>query len=218
MSEITARIFDPRSAEAQSINEYPYFIARSVATIDNGPASNSFEIGVFEHGLASNEIQIGSYQRNYEFLKTFWWFRRGLRHFALFSPEYTATRVMEIFPGKGLKDIGGEQPDSGGFCPVEFYVPDSRKYVSQEFSGIGEAVTNWNDPLASLPSGCEFTKNPQTHKGRPKLRGEDGNYLQTENGWVWGEQQDYESGWIRYPPNHGFVAGCIWGDDSSLKI
>jgi hypothetical protein len=46
----------------------------------------------------------------------------------------------------------------------------------------------------------------------------DGGYLQTETGWVWGEEQDYESGWIRFPPDHGFVAGCVWGDDSSWKI
>ena len=28
---------------------------------------------------------------------------------------------------------------------------------------------------------------------------------------VWGEQQDYESGWITFPPDHGFVFGCVWG-------
>lgn len=36
--------------------------------------------------------------------------------------------------------------------------------------------------------------------------------------WVWGERREYESGWIKLPPDHGFVAGCIWGDDSSWKI
>jgi hypothetical protein len=126
---------------------------------------------------------------------------------------------MEIFPGRGYEDIGGEEPASGGFCPVEFYVPDCREYVSQEFSGIGEHINDWDHPLASLPGGCEFTKEQGTHRGTPKLRGPDGHYLRAERGgWVWGEQGDYESGYVKLPPDHGFVAGCIWGDDSSWKI
>ena len=65
----------------------------------------------------------------------------------------------------------------------------------------------------------EFTKNQGTHRGRPKLPGPDGQFLEAANGgWVWGDEGDYESGWVKYPPDHGFVAGCIWGDDSSWKI
>jgi hypothetical protein len=218
MGETTTERFDPRSEEAKKNEEHPFYTARPVKAIDDGPAWDSFEIGVFEHGTGGTETQIGSYQRNYAFLETFWWFRRGSRHFALYSPDYTATRIMEIFPGKGFKDIGGEEPQSGGFCPVEFYVPDCRQHISQEFTGAGEPVTDWSSPLVSLPLGSEFIKNAATHRGRAKLRGPDGAYLQKEHSWVWGEQQDYESGWIKYPPNHGFVAGCIWGDDSSWKI
>ncbi len=218
MGETTTEHFDPRSAEAKKLNEYPYYTARPVETIDNGPAWNSYHIAVFEHNADGHETQIGSYQRNYSILQTFWWFRRGSRHFALYSPDYTATRVMEIFPGRGFKNIGGEEPASGGFCPVEFYVPDCRQHISQEFTGSGEVITDWSSPLVSLPVGSEFLKNPTTHRGRAKLRGPDGAYLQTEHSWVWGEQQDYESGLFKYPPIHGFVAGCIWGDDSSWKI
>ncbi len=126
---------------------------------------------------------------------------------------------MEILPGEGLRDIGGEEPASGGFCPVEFYVPDCRKEVFQEESGKGDHIADWNSPLASLPAGCEFTKNAGTHRGRAKLRGADGNYLEWEQkiGWRFGEWQQYESGWVKFPPNHGFVSGCVWGDDSSWK-
>lgn len=210
--------FDPRSDVAKKLNEYPFFTARPIRTIDNGPAWNSLEIAVFEHHAHSTEVQIGSYVRNYSLLDTFCWFRRGNKHFALYSPEYTATRIMEIVPGQGFKDVGGEEPESGGFCPAEFYVPDSREYISQEFAGPGTPITHWDDPLASLPSGCEFAKNSSIHRGSAKLRGPDGNYLQTESGWVWGEQQDYESAWIKLPPDHGFVAGCVWGDDSRWKV
>jgi hypothetical protein len=218
MGDTTTEPFDPRSEDAQKLKEYPYYTARPVKTIDNSPAWDTFDIGVFEHSADGSETQLGSYRRNYRFLQTFWWFRRGSRHFALFSPDYTATRIMEIFPGDGFKDLGGEQPDDRGFCPVEFYVPDCRQHVSQEFTGQGETIIDWTTPLASLPLGSEFTKNPGTHRGRAKLRGPDGKYLQDEHSWIWGEEQDYESGWIKYPPDHGFVAGCLWGDDSSSKI
>jgi hypothetical protein len=211
---------DPRSETAKTLKEFPYFTARSVKIIDNHPrAWETCEVGVFQHGPDGGEKLIGTYERNYRFLHTFWWFRRGSRHFASYSTEYTATRVMEIFPGDGFKDIGGEEPASGGFCPVEFYVPDYREHVSQEYCGTGQAITDWNVPFDSLPKGCEFTKLQGTHRGRPKLRGSDGQFLEAENGgWVWGDQGDYESGWVKYPPDHGFVAGCIWGDDSSWKI
>jgi hypothetical protein len=132
MSDVSANVFDPRSAAAQNLKEYPYFTARPVATIDNGPAWNSYEIGVFEHRIDGEEVQIGSYERNYAFLKTFWWFRSGARHFALFSPNYTAAGVMEIRPGEGFEDIAGEEPQSSGFCPVEFYVPDWRSAAYEE--------------------------------------------------------------------------------------
>jgi hypothetical protein len=218
MGETTTDVFDPRSQEAQQSKEHPYYTARPIRTIDNNPAWDSFDVGVFEHRPDGSATQIGSYRRNYGLLRTFWSFRRGPRYFALYSPEYTATRVMEIFPGEGFKDICGEEPAANGFCPVEFYVPDCRQHFSQEFSGPGEAITDWNDPLASLPIGCEFRKNSGTHRGRAKLLGAEGQHLRTETSWVLGEEQDYESGWIIFPPNHGFVAGCVWGDDSSWKI
>ncbi len=224
MSDKPEDHYDPRSDAAKKLGEYPYFTARPVSTIDNSPASNSYVIGVFEHRADDgNEIQIGSYERNYGFLRTFWWFRRGSRHFALYSPDYTATRIMEILPGRGFDDIGGEEPASDGFCPVEFYIPDCREYRSQEYSGLGEQIGDWADPLASLPAGCEFQKEAGTHRGTAKLRGADGRYIEQEvkrKGFdgtesvvkvpVWGEQQDYESGWIKFPPDHGFVFGCFW--------
>ena len=41
--------------------------------------------------------------------------------FALISTDYTATSVMDLATGKV---IASETPDSNGFCPVGFYVPD----------------------------------------------------------------------------------------------
>jgi hypothetical protein len=68
---------DPRSEAAKHLNEYPYYTARQVREVDNPPARQSYEIGIFEHHADGTETQIGSYPRNYDFLETFWWFRRA---------------------------------------------------------------------------------------------------------------------------------------------
>ena len=70
----------------------------------------------------TQKIQIGEYVRNYPSfgLETFLPFSRNDRDYALFSPDYTCTRVMEL---PSCTDIGGEEPSSGGFCPVEYCVP-----------------------------------------------------------------------------------------------
>jgi hypothetical protein len=111
------------------------------------------------------------------------------------------------------------------------FVPDCREYVSEEFSGPDEKIVDWGHPLASLPANCEFTKKPETHRGRGILRNDDGSRVvkeqviktadgveQTLRAPDWGEEKDYESGWIKFPPDHGFIAGCVWGDDSTWKI
>src|SRR5438270_431001 len=96
--------FDPRSEAAKKLNEYPYFTARTVSKRDDPAEWCICVVGVYQHD--GTETQIGSYERNYRFLRTFWWFRRGTRHFALYSKDYTATRIMEIIPGHGIEDLG----------------------------------------------------------------------------------------------------------------
>ena len=64
---------------------------------------------------------VGEFDRNYAMLDTFEPFRQGDRDYALVSPHYTATSVMDLATGE---IIGGEEPNSFGFCPVGFYVPD----------------------------------------------------------------------------------------------
>lgn len=98
--------------------------------------------------LRDGEV-IGAYDRNYPaFYTTFLPFiGPDGGTYALYSREYTATRVMRL---PACQDLGGEEPASMGFCPVEFLVP--------------------YDPE----------------------RGLDGSL--------------------------GFVAGCVWGDDSSWKV
>jgi len=97
--------------------------------------------------------KIGSYSRNHSGWcdTTFFPFMQNGRWYALYSPDYTTTRVMEL---PSCKDIAGEEPHTHGFCPVDFYVP----FEHAQVVNAGDA-------------------------GR-----------------------------------FGFVAGCIWGDDSSWKI
>jgi hypothetical protein len=64
---------------------------------------------------------VGRYHRDYGMLRTFEPFRQGAHNYALVSPHYTASSVMDLETGE---IIAGEEPSSGGFCPVGFYVPD----------------------------------------------------------------------------------------------
>ena len=65
--------------------------------------------------------KVCEYERNYGLLQTFEPFRQGSREFALISPRYTGTSVLDLATGRIIE----EEPDSSmGFCPVGFYVPD----------------------------------------------------------------------------------------------
>jgi hypothetical protein len=64
---------------------------------------------------------VGSYERNYPSLfDTFCPFAKAGRESALYSPDYTGTRVMEL---PSCRDLGGEERSSEGFCPVDYFVP-----------------------------------------------------------------------------------------------
>jgi hypothetical protein len=71
--------------------------------------------------ILDGDVVVASYHRNYGMLQTFEPFRQGDRHYALISPDYTATSVVDLQTGV---IIASEEPDTFGFCPVGFYVPD----------------------------------------------------------------------------------------------
>ena len=76
-------------------------------------------------------VPIGSYQRNYpDLYDTFTPFVQNGEMYALYSPQYTSTRVMRL---SDCADIGGEDPSSYGFCPTGYYVPydESRGLTGQ---------------------------------------------------------------------------------------
>lgn len=131
---------------------FPVYSAEVIEKIDKKEGFGRLKVGVFKVDKDGKKEQVGEYERNYSSLfNTFYHFRKNEKDYALYSRDYTSTRVMEL---PSCNDIGGEERDGCGFCPVDLYVP-------------------------------------------------------------WFDERDKFS---LYPANFGFVAGCVWGDDSSWKI
>jgi len=98
--------------------------------IDNGPGKwKTARVNIFE-GAGETARKIGSYERNHAGWcdTTFAPFCRDGRWYALYAPNYTATRIMEL---PSCRDIGGEEPHTNGFCPVDYYVPHDHPAVQQ---------------------------------------------------------------------------------------
>jgi hypothetical protein len=131
------------------------------------------------------DVQIGSYERNHAGWaeETFEPFQWNDRWFALYAPDYTATRVMSL---PDCRDLGGEAPASDGFCPVEFYVPRYRARSAKNLK-TKQCFNSW-----VFDNSCIGPD--ELNEGYDEIFGP----------------------WVTVPT--GFVAGCIWGDDSSWKL
>jgi hypothetical protein len=157
-----------------------YFV-KVIGEIEPQPGTGlGFRVGVFRSEGGSEEM-VGEYSRNYPHLyRTFYPFRKNGKDYALYSPSYSVTRVMEL---PSCKDIGGEEPRPYGFCPVDYYVPC---YIEREWtkgSLVGQKY------VVNEPSAEDLIESEVSKPASPVLY---------------------------YP--FGFVAGCIWGDESSWKI
>src|SRR5689334_5869598 len=159
---------------------------------------HGLRVGVFRHENDA-EVQVGEYERNYpSLLNTFAPFRAGGRDLALYSPDYTCTRLLEL---PSCRDIGGEEPHSDGFCPVDFFVP---YYVEME---------SWAE---DNPPRRRRKQMPKPEDLVPRSTPVEFPATSMRPGRV---EVHHEApvGPITYHP-FGFVAGCIWGDDSSWKV
>jgi len=157
-----------------------YFV-KVIGEIESQPGAGlGFRVGVFRSEGESEE-KVGEYSRNYRHLyKTFYQFRKNEKDYALYSPSYSVSRVMEL---PSCKDIGGEEPSPDAFCPVDYYVPC---YIEREWtkgSPVGQKY------VVNEPSAENLIESEVCKPASPVLY---------------------------YP--FGFVAGCIWGDESSMKI
>ena len=83
------------------------------------------DVDIWMEDDSGKEIKIGHYSRNYPTLyNTFYSFKKNDQWYALYSPDYTCTRIMTL---PDCKDIGGESPDEFGFCPTGYFVPRYQK-------------------------------------------------------------------------------------------
>lgn len=175
------------------------YSAKVVGKIEYRPGTwNGIRVGVFRVE-GDTEAQIGEYQRNYPNLfRTFYPFQKDGKDYALYSPDYTVTRVMAL---PSCEDIGGEESNAYGFCPVDFYVPS---YIEREFIDLNDEIHRHrvNEPDAEDLVSCTTKYTPLDEKTGERIVV---------------EKPSYPVSPLLYYP-FGFVAGCIWGDDSSWKI
>lgn len=158
-----------------------YFV--TTEKVANRPGTwDSLRVTIHRRNGEATE-KIGEYVRNYPNLyQTFYPFTVAGRDYALYSRDYTATRVMRL---PECEDIGGEERDSFGFCPVEFYVPT--------------------------------VENGALHLMSDKYLNDES--IRKKDGSTYGEHwRKLNAQTIAISGKHGFVAGCMWGDDSSWKI
>lgn len=178
------------------MGELPTYFARVLEEIHYSPGAwTGRRIGVFRREGVS-ETQVGEYERDYPALfRTFAPFRVGNRDLALYSPDYTVTRLLEL---PSCRDIGGEEPNSAGFCPVEFFVP---YYIDLELRVAGRPPTRVRKQMPTPDD----------------LRPRDVSWPPIPGGAPPKERLQVPIGPFSYHP-FAFVAGCIWGDDSSWKL
>lgn len=199
-------------AEEQAEAAEPKYTAKKLEDVATKPGCwNHIRIGVFD-----GDRQIGEYVRNYSaFYDTFHPFKAGDRWFALYSPHYTATRLMSL---PDCKDIGGEEANSYGFCPVEFLVP---KLCGQDFdpNDPEPKVANHDSATWALRVPLEgglvryyWPNDPQHPNPDPERAAAYEEAVKTSHAlWrAWQDRHPYRT--IHAP--WGFVAGCVWGDDS----
>jgi hypothetical protein len=137
--------------------------------------------------IFDGDSEIGSYERdNAAFAReTFEPFELEGAWYALYARDFTASRVMSL---PDCRDLGGEEPHTRGFIPVEFWVPRYRPAVIDQG---GFRFETWGfestlEKYAQTDTKDEF--------GRPMAIG------------PW-QSLDF-----------GFVAGCIWGDENTWKL
>lgn len=174
------------------------YSAEVIGKVENRPGTwNSIRVGVFRSEGEKRE-QVGEYVRNYPNLfGTFFHFKKDDRDFALYSRDYTGTRIMEL---PSCKDSGGEEPHQNGFCPVEFYVPS---YVERESHFPGKIMKY----RVNQPGGDALERRVEKSIIRDEETGKD----------VFVDRPDVPVTPLMFYP-FGFVAGCGWGDDSTWKV
>jgi hypothetical protein len=176
------------------------YSAKLIESVATEPGCwNYSQIGVFQ-----DDKQIGEYKRNYPSygVATFCPFiGTDDKWYALYAEHYTATSIMSL---PDCKNIGGEKPESFGFCPTGFHIARYTDYIwkatpESELHKYPEANWHW---LKVDRHERDYEDSPDWDSELKAHETEDAIY----------------SGEVKYDLRLGFVMGCIWGDDCSWKL
>lgn len=199
----------------------PYY-AKVIAPIENAPGTwNSLRVGIYQRPeadinvagyhepvVSDSDVLIGEYKRNYSSLyRTFHPFQLRGNWYALYSKDYTSTRLMSL---PDCKDIGGEERNSWGFCPVEFWVPPLHDLLFYHADGCPRDWENGLKPdytkactcVTPHSADCPYTTDKKPCSGCEARKAHDAEMHE----WVFADRV------------HGFISGCVWGDDTSWKV
>jgi len=191
-----------RCQDAEMVAKYT---VRSTSVPTRPGCWNMQRVEVLCHGE-----KVGEYEYNYHSDTPFYPFRdRQGREFALYSRDYTATRVMSL---PDCKDLGGEDRESFGFCPVAYFVPTVTVQMFADGESRKQPYNPRHDPkrwatirqenghtVYDWPTGGEF---------------EEACKKASADFTAWLEAHPFKE----VPADFGFVAGCVWGDDCSWKV
>lgn len=205
------------------------FSVRATALPASPGTWNSYLVEIYDW-----DLKVGEYVRNYSLAEsTFYPFEQNGQWYALYSRDYTSTRLMSL---PDCKDLGGEERDSWGFCPVEFFVPRYKKSTFKSWTEMktGQKVEHyvrtteffiWDNKKYIDEDEDQDQDQDQDHKEeQDKNQTKRPIDLKSEDVWDFENNcpklhQIFDqqlSDWNYCP--FGFVAGCVWGDDSSWKI
>jgi hypothetical protein len=174
-----------KTTHVKKFSGTPFII--ECCAVENRPGTwNTTKVSIFR-----DDNLIGEYLRNYSGHgpDTFYPFLIGDEWYALYSANYTATRVMKLHNDR-IEDWCGEENDANGFCPVEFYIP--RYKQSTHTMDIQGESHNYSRYYVD-------------------------NDYKDENEFLTEEVSSLTPVTIQYT-DFGFLSGCIWGDDNSWKL
>lgn len=172
--------------------------------------------------LEPDYVKIGEYVYNYSYGAPFHAFEQDGKHYALYSRDYTATRVMSL---PDCKDLGGEERDGFGFCPTGFAVPHFNYSIQKDAEqepppkNPRHHPDDWVVKTSGDTYGTRYLwpddKDPRAPKEKLEAYK---TALATFDREI--KEWDKRHPWIEVPFNSqfGFVCGCVWGDDTSWKI
>lgn len=133
-------------------------------------------------------ILMGGYRRLYPSYgkETFMPFSWEGQWYALYSADYTCTRVLRLHADV-IEDWCGEEAAGTGFCPTEFYTP-------QVFKLPGEDSSIWCfNAKNNYPTYAEFLAEAQECGAPPEYPG-----FGFLCGCIWGDDSDWKLRYVDY--------------------